>query len=144
MTFSEVVPLSELAEGHLHMNASLNLTTCTGVGGSREDGRTWCGEDDIDTRASTFEVETRMDVIGANGAVCGAIDSSRESMHLERFRHHQLLHVERYAEVPEELCGDRVRISLLVANTGPASLVVHRQNSSMITTETRVTRTRSP
>ncbi|MGP5090397.1 hypothetical protein [Brachybacterium tyrofermentans] len=140
MAFGEVIPLSELSEGHLQMHASLNLTTCTGFGGSREDGRTWCGKDDIDTGASTFEVETRMDVIGSNGAVCGAIDASRTDMHLKRFRHHQLLHVERYAAVPDEVCGDRVRISVLIENTGPASLVVHRENSSMITTEARVER----
>ncbi|MGP9736130.1 hypothetical protein ACT3SQ_16430 [Brachybacterium sp. AOP42-C2-15] len=140
MTFAEVVPLSELAEGSLQMHASLNLTTCTGVGGSREDGRTWCAQDDIDTSGSTYEVETRLDLVGDDGAVCGAIDASRQSLHLEHYRHHQLLHVDRHVEVPAEPCGDRVRVSVLLDNTGPASLVVHRENSSMITTETQVPR----
>lgn len=140
MTFGEVVSLDELTEGHLQMHASLNLTTCTGVGGSREDGRTWCAEPGIDMSGSTYEVETRLDLIGDNGAVCGAIDASRQSVHLEHYRHHQLLHVERYAEVPDEACGNRVRVSVLIANAGPASVVVHRENSSMITTETRVPR----
>ncbi|MGP9604649.1 hypothetical protein ACT3SY_17765 [Brachybacterium sp. AOP42-E1-35] len=139
MTFGEVIPLAEL-EGRLQMHASLNLTTCTGIGGSREDGRTWCTEDDVDFGGSTYEIETRIDVIAPNGSVCDAIDAWRESIHLQHYRHHQLLHVERDVEIPDELCGDRVRVSVLIDNSGPASLVVHRESSSLISTGSRIDR----
>ena len=140
MTFGDVIPLAELDEGRLQLHASLNLTTCTGIGGSREDGRTWCTEDDIDFAGSTYEIETRIDVIAPNGSVCDAIDAWRESVHLQHYRHHQLLHVERDVEIPDDLCGDRVRVSVLIDNSGPASLVVHRENSSLISTGTRIDR----
>ncbi|MEE1650735.1 hypothetical protein V1260_08005 [Brachybacterium sp. J144] len=131
------VAVEELAQRRLDVLTSLQLTTCTGPGGSTEDGTQWCTEDVIDPTGSHFRFEVRYDVIGADGQVCGTIDSGRRTEYLDIYRHHQLYHVAKSVAVPTELCGPTIRTSINLRNDGPAGLLVHRAGTSMVTMETR-------
>ena len=137
--FAQDVPIASLSQRRLDVLTSLYLTTCTGPGGSTEDGTQWCTEDHIDPTGSHYRFEVRFDVIGADGKVCGTIDSGRRTEYLDTYRHHELYHVEKSVMVPTELCGETIRASVSVRNDGPAGLLVHRQNTSMVTMETRPT-----
>lgn len=131
------VPVASLTQRRLDVLVSLQLTTCTGPGGSTEDGTQWCTEENIDPTGSHYRFEVRFDVIGADGTVCGSIDSGRRQEYLDTYRHHQLYHVAKSVTVPSTLCGDRIRTSVNVTNQGPAGLLVHRAGTSMVTLETR-------
>lgn len=134
---SRDIPVSSLTQRHLDVLTSLQLTTCTNTGGSTEDGTQWCAEGVIDPTGSHFRFEVRYDVIDADGSVCGTIDSGRRSEYLDTYRHHQLYHVGKSVKIPADLCGDTIRTSVNLRNEGPAGLLVHRQNTSMVTMETR-------
>lgn len=133
VAFSQEIPLDDLAEPRVRMLSSLHVTTCTVVNGSREAGRTWCGPEDLHEAGSAVGIQLRLDVLGADGEVCGriAVADTSESVTLER--HHRLLALEETAEVPASVCGERLRAAVVVENRGPASLVVHAANSSLIT-----------
>lgn len=131
--FSQLVSGSGFEGGQLRVLASLHVTTCTGVNGSREKGKAWCAGQDIDESGNTFAAETRLDVIGDDGTVCGTLDVEKREVEIDKWRHHQLLHLDRKVAVPAELCGSRLRVSVVVDNQGPAAIVVHGQNSSLVT-----------
>lgn len=133
VAFAQYVSASGFAADQLRILTSLHLTTCTGVNGSREGGETWCGAKDIDEAGNTFTVGTRVDVIGPDGAVCESLDAGTQEVTIDKWRHHQLLHLDRTVDVPAELCGNKLRVSVVVDNQGPASIVVHGQNSSLVT-----------
>lgn len=133
VAFSQMLTSSGFVGDQLRILTSLHLTTCTGANGSREDGRTWCGAKDIDESGNTFIAETRVDVIGSDGAVCGTLDVEKQEVEIDKWRHHQLLHLDRKVTVPSDLCGSRLRVSVVIDNQGPASIVVHEQNSSLVT-----------
>lgn len=132
--FAEWFPAADLSGQELRVTSSLHLTTCTGVNGSQEDGHTWCSANDLDTAGSSFNAELRIDVVDERGRACESVETSsvRERLSLER--HHRLLAMEVAARVPEDLCGDRVRVGVCLTDAGPAPLVVHASNSSLITT----------
>lgn len=131
------VPVERLTQRRLDVLTSLQLTTCTGPGGSTEDGTQWCTEQVIDPTGTHFRFEVRYDVLGSDGQVCGTIDSGRRTEYLDTYRHHQLYHVPKSVAVPTELCGPTIRTSVNVRNDGPAGLLVHRAGTSMVTLETR-------
>jgi len=127
------LPLDSSGGGELHARTSLHLTTCTIVNGSREDDRAWCSEDELDEAGSTARVELRAELIDADGAVCdelGIVMTERD--HIDLYRHHRLLSLELTEGLPEDPCGETVRVSASVHNEGPAPLVVHRSNSSLV------------
>ncbi|MGP9539873.1 hypothetical protein ACT3SP_17925 [Brachybacterium sp. AOP43-C2-M15] len=127
------VPLEELGEGELRALASLHLTTCTIVNGSREDDRAWCSKDDLDEAGSTASVELRAELVDAGGEVCEVLgEETTEPDYIDLYRHHRLLSLELVETVPGTPCGDTVRVSASVHNDGPAPLVVHRSNSSLV------------
>lgn len=131
--FSELVSGSGFEEDQLRILASLHVTTCTGVNGSREQGKAWCAGKDIDETGNTFTAESRLDVVGVDGAICGTLDVEKHEVEIDKWRHHQLLHLDRKVAVPAGLCGSRLRVSVVVDNQGPAAIVVHGQNSSLVT-----------
>lgn len=131
--FTEQIEVRERGVQKVSMLSSLHLTTCTIVNGSREDGRTWCANDDLDEKGSTFDVEMRVDVLDGNGEACAAIGKKTVTETLPLERHHQLLPLAAEFTIPEKLCGSTLRASVVVDNQGPASLVVHSSNSSLIT-----------
>ncbi|AXK46193.1 hypothetical protein [Brachybacterium saurashtrense] len=113
--------------------ASLHLTTCTGVNGSREDGRAWCTERSLDESGSTVQVELRTDVLDADGEVCETLGTeTTQPDSIDIYRHHRLLSLDVAEEVPAQRCGPTVRVTARVFNDGPAPLVVHRSNSSLV------------
>lgn len=119
--------------GELQALTSLHLTTCTIVNGSREDDRAWCSEDDLDEAGSTARVELLAELIDADGTVCDVLGTeTTDSDHIDLYRHHRLLSLELTEGLPEDPCGETVRVSASVHNEGPAPLVVHRSNSSLI------------
>lgn len=131
--FTEQIAVQERVPGKISMLSSLHLTTCTIVNGSREDGRAWCTQDDLDEKGSTFDLELRVDVLDGDGEVCATIGTKAVTETLPLERHHQLLPLTAEFTVPENLCGGTLRASVVVENRGPASLVVHGSNSSLIT-----------
>src|SRR5699024_105962 len=137
VAFEDEVPVDDFPERDLDILSSLHVTTCTGVNGSREAGRAWCGMGDIDENGSDFDIEIHLDVIGADGAVCDGVEVWTRSVVLERDRHHQLISADETIEVPEDPCGDSLKVRVVIENRGPASLVVHGSNSSLVTVEAR-------
>lgn len=119
--------------GELQALTSLHLTTCTIVNGSREDDRAWCSEDRLDEAGSAARVELLAELIDAEGAVCEVLGTeATDRDHIDLYRHHRLLSLELTEGLPEDPCGETVRISASVYNEGPAPLVVHRSNSSLV------------
>lgn len=131
--FTEQIAVRDRGPQTVSMLSSLHLTTCTIVNGSREDGRTWCAKDDLDEKGSTFDAEVRVDVLDGKGEVCATLGKKAVTEMLPLERHHQLLPLTAEFTVPEKLCGSTLRASVVVENHGPASLVVHASNSSLIT-----------
>lgn len=138
VVLKQTIPLAELTERsdrRLRVLSSLHVTTCTGVNGSREAGRAWCAEEDIDETGSDVIDTLRLEVLDSRGAVCAVIAESRGSAQIDRHRHHQLFAADETADLRDEPCGETLRISRVIENRGPASLVVHSSNTSMITLE---------
>ena len=131
--FTEQIRAEDLEARTVSAVSSLHLTTCTVVNGSREDGRTWCAMDDLHESGSTFNAELRVDVLDAQGEMCATLSKEVVTETLSLERHHQLLQLTAEFDVPATLCGPTLRASVVVDNGGPASLVVHASNSSLIT-----------
>jgi len=133
--FSQVVPLHSVPSGRLDVLSTLHVTTCTGTGGSRENGRVWCARKDLDGEGSDFDLEIRVDVVHADGSVCESLRRVVTSRHVDANRHHALFQLYDSVVVPESACGSALRVSVVVVNAGPASLVIHESNSSFIAAE---------
>lgn len=112
---------------------TLHLTTCTGLGGSQEDGRTWCPAAGLDGEGSALSAEVRAELVDADGTVCddlGTVAMSPER--IDVYRHHRVLSFELVQDLPGTLCAKTVRLTVSVHNHGPAALVVHRSNSTLV------------
>lgn len=133
VVFLETLPVGDAQDRQVQLLSSLHVTTCTVVNGSREAGRTWCEEDDLDERGSDFDVELRVDVLDETGERCGSVGAVAEPVQLPLERHHQLVSRDEVFDVSGTLCGPMLRTAVVVDNRGPASLVVHESNSSLIT-----------
>ncbi|WP_232820214.1 hypothetical protein [Brachybacterium sp. YJGR34] len=133
--FSQVVPLHSVPSRRLDVLSTLHVTTCTGTGGSRENGKVWCARKDLDGDGSEFDLELTVDVINADGSVCESLRRVVSSQHVDVDQHHALFQLYDSAIVPESACGSALRVSVVVINSGPASLVVHESNSSLIAAE---------
>ena len=131
--FTELVDVEDGGIRQIQVLSSLHLTTCTVVNGSREAGRTWCQEETLHEEGSDFDIELRLDVLDEDGATCGTVNVEEERQTLSLERHHQLIAREATFALPQTLCGPTVRASVVVENRGPAPLVVHASNSSMLT-----------
>lgn len=132
---STELPLGETAD-EVQILASAHLTTCTIVNGSREAGRAWCAEDALDEQGSTVEVSVQAELLDASGEVCAELSgAATEPDHIDLYRHHRLLSLDHVSALPSDRCGDRVRIALQVRNQGPAPVVVHQQNSTLLATD---------
>lgn len=131
--FTQLIDVEDGDIRQVEVLSSLHLTTCTVVNGSREDGRTWCQEDELHEDGSDFDIELRLDVLDEDGTTCGTVNVEEERQTLSLERHHQLIARDATFILPEALCGPTVRASVVVENRGPAPLVVHASNSSMLT-----------
>lgn len=130
---TEDLQLDENLGGKLQAMAALHLTACTVVNGSREDGRAWCAEDDLDETGSTATMDLTAQLLDEHGEVCedlGAVSTDPD--HIDLYRHHRLLSLDLTEELPTDLCGTTLRVTTAVQNDGPAPLVVHRSNSSLV------------
>lgn len=126
------LPMSRVRGRELSAAATAHMTTCTGINGSREHGRTWCSKPVIDRAGSDVLVTLSADATSA-GKACARIGALAKRTSISRLRHHELLHLElETISVPRDACGDRVRLTVTVQNSGPAALVVHETNSSLI------------
>lgn len=133
VAIGQVIPSDELEAASLTVLSSLHVTTCTGINGSTENGRTWCATDDVNETGSSSDVTTKVDVIGADGSVCAPLAADAQSIDIDKWRHHQLIPLELAVDVPGSLCGDSLRVLVVIENRGPASLMVHESNTSLIT-----------
>lgn len=87
----------------------------------------------MDETGSSFGVTTRVDVIGDDESVCASLAARSQSIDIDKWRHHQLIPLDLPVDVPESLFGDALRVSAVIENREPASLVVHESNTSLIT-----------
>jgi len=133
--FSQLVPLYSVSGRRLDVLGTLHVTTCTGTGGSRENGRVWCARKDLDGEGSDFDLDLRVDVVNSDGSVCESLSKVVRSQHVGVDRHHALIQLSDSVVVPDSACGSALRVSVVVVNAGPASLVVHESNSSLIAAE---------
>lgn len=121
------------ATGELRVLSSLHLTTCTIVNGSREDGRAWCPENALDEQGSTVTLQARVELVDDGGAVCAELGTEEiPADRIDLYRHHRLLSLAVDAAVSEEPCGRTARVTVSAHNDGPAPLVVHRSNSTLL------------
>lgn len=116
----------------LDLLGTLHVTTCTGTNGSREDGTTWCAEDDVDSAGSVLEVTYRTDMLDSSGEVCASTENVTTRARIVRFTHHRIIHVAHPATAPLSTCGDTARVVVEVQNDGPAPVVVHRSTSTLL------------
>jgi hypothetical protein len=128
------LPVNETT-GDLGALSSLHLTTCTGVNGSREDGKAWCSEKSLDEQGSTVGLQARVELIDDDGAACAELGTEGiPADRIDLYRHHRLLSLDLDVDVPEQLCGQTARATVSAHNDGPAPLVVHRSNSTLLVT----------
>lgn len=130
--FRVEIDLEDLPDRELDLVGTLHLTTCTGTNGSREDGTTWCAEDDVDRDGSVVDVTYRTDVLDSSGEVCASAVDATTRARIVRFTHHRMLHVDHPASAPLSTCGDTARVVVAVQNDGPAPVVVHRSTSTLL------------
>lgn len=103
------------------------------MNGSHEDGRAWCSEKALDEKGSRVTLQARLELVDADGEVCERLEASRlPTDRIDLYRHHRLLALDLAAALPERACGGRARAIVSVRNDGPAPLVVHRTNSSLL------------
>lgn len=127
------LPLDTAAEDQLRALTTLHLTACTIVNGSREDGRAWCSEGSLDEDGSVVTVDLQAQLVDEKGEVCDVLGgATTDPDHIDLYRHHRVLSLELVEELPEAPCGQTVRLSASVHNEGPAPVVVHRSNSSLV------------
>lgn len=127
------IPRDAVADGDLRALASLHLTTCTIVNGSREDGRAWCAEGSLDEGGSIVAVTLTASLLDDRGEVCAQLGATSAGPdHIDLYRHHRLLSLDLQSTLPARPCGETVRVSADVRNDGPALLVVHRSNSTLV------------
>lgn len=136
VAFAQTVDVDHDDIHNVQVLSSLHLTTCTIVNGSREAGKTWCQEDAVHEDGSDFDIELRLDVLDEDGTRCGTVGVKKDRHILSLERHHQLISRQATFALPRTLCGPIVRVSVVVENRGPAPLVVHASNSSMLTIPT--------
>lgn len=128
------IPIDEIDSDRLTVDSTLQVTSCTGEGGSREAGRTWCTPEVIDPSGARFDAILRADLVDGNGKPCQELDSASRQVFLSTYRHHQSLPVPSlHIQVPESPCGDTVRVRVEIDNTGPAGLLVHAGSTSLVT-----------
>lgn len=127
------IPRESVTDGDLRTMTSLHLTTCTIVNGSREDGRAWCEEGSLHEGGSVVAVTLTASLLDDRGEVCAQLGTTSAGPdHIDRYRHHRLLSLDLQSSMPEQPCGDMVRVRADLRNDGPAPLVVHRSNSTLV------------
>lgn len=112
--------------------SSIHLTACTGVNGSSEDGKTWCDAGSVNPEGSTVDLVMRADLLDAEGQVCGEAGVTTRQVQIDRRTHHLLANTEEAYAIPRSACGDSLRVTITVANHGPAPVVVHRSASTLV------------
>ena len=112
--------------------STVHATACTMRNGSTEDGRTWCEGERIDTQGSDIELTYRADVLDGSGSVCDSQIIATKRASIEWLTHHQILSTEVREWAPASTCGKTVRYVVALTNHGPASVVVHRANSTFL------------
>lgn len=132
LAFRYEIGLGDLPQRRLDVLSTLHLTTCTGVNGSRENGKAWCMEDTVDLNGSALEISYRADVLDAGGEVCETRTLSSTSTEIVRYTHHRVMHEELEMREPFSDCGETVALRVVVENFGPAPVVIHQSNSTLL------------
>lgn len=116
--------------------ATVHMTTCTGVNGSREQGRTWCRTSAIDERGNTVSARLLIDLVDSSGKVCDHLADETRTVGIDKWVHHDLLSFDEVGAMPTEPCSRTARVRIQLTNSGPAGLVVHGKNSSLVAVST--------
>lgn len=132
LAFRYEIDLDSLPQRRIDLLSTLHLTTCTGVNGSRENGRAWCAEDSVDLEGSSLEVSYRADVLDARGDVCDSRTLASTRTTIVRYTHHRVMHQDLETREPLSSCGDTVALHVVVENSGPAPVVIHESNSTLL------------
>ncbi|WP_193105896.1 hypothetical protein [Brachybacterium sp. FME24] len=132
IVFAHTLDLEDSRGRPLNILSSLHLTACTGVNGSRENGRDWCDAADVDAGGSEVDLILRADLLDDDGQVCGQIDVFSATVHIDRHTHHLLMTIDETVDVGQSACGVALRLTVTVADRGPAPVVVHGGASSFV------------
>lgn len=122
----------EQGEDPVDILSTVHATTCTMVNGSTEGDRVWCQGEQIDTQGSAVELTYRADVLDEIGNVCDSRIIATKREPIEWHTHHRILATEAREQEPFSTCGTTVRYVVVIENDGPASVVVHRTNSTFL------------
>lgn len=125
------VPLARGRDDAAEALLTAHLTTCTGEAGSRENGRSWCTPPGIDEAGSTVTVTVRAQVVDERGQTCATLREESQTLTITTWRHHELVPSSLPLTIPTDLCGGTLRVTVEVANDGPAAVVMHQANSSL-------------
>lgn len=112
--------------------ATVHMTTCTGVNGSREQGRAWCSKPVIDERGNSATFRLLIDLVDEEGKVCDRLVDDRQDVTIDKWIHHDMLSVESATRTPKSPCSTTARARVYLENDGPAGLVIHESNTSLI------------
>lgn len=128
----EQVPIDGAA--HLETMFTMHVTTCTGVNGSREDGRAWCSGPVIDERGNSMAVQVRTELLDENGTACAVLEETTQQVTIDKWVHHDLVPLHARLDLPAAPCGTTARTTVSIHNFGPAAVVLHESNTSLIVT----------
>lgn len=122
----------EQAEDPVDILSTVHATTCTMVNGSTEGDRAWCQGEQIDTQGSSVALTYRADVLDDLGNVCDSRIIAMRQVTIDWHMHHRILATEAREQEQISACGTTVRYVVAIENDGPASVVVHRANSTFL------------
>jgi hypothetical protein len=119
------VPLDAVA---LAAIGDVKTTTCTTVGGSRENGSPYLCAGHVDPTGSYIRVSV---VLQYPGSACPATVVASRDVFVDPVRHHVMTYQDGTYRVPVPgVCGSTVRVSLVVQALAGSDLVVHAQGTT--------------
>ena len=130
----DAVPTTFAVPAHvsrLHVTGDTKVTTCTSVGGSRENGSPYlCEKARLKREGSKVSVSVVVHQLGPDGEICAQRTVSRRTAQIAPKAHHDMISQQAsYALSPSSNCTRNVRIKQYVKVLGGADIVVHRRGT---------------
>jgi hypothetical protein len=125
----EVVPVTWTVPDRawvLAVVGDVKTTTCTIVGGSRENGSPYLCEGHVDPTGSFMRVSVQMAYPGSS---CPVVPVAVQDVFVDPVRHHVMTYQHRLLPVRRD-CGSTVRVSVVVQVLAGSDLVVHAQGTT--------------
>jgi hypothetical protein len=124
----EVVPVMWTVPDGVRLLAvvgDVKTTTCTVVGGSRENGSPYLCEHHVDPAGSSIRVSVEVEY---PGSLCPVLPVAVRDVFVDPVRHHVMTYQAGVVPVLR-LCGSTVRVAVVVQALSGSDLVVHAQGT---------------